>query len=275
MKEFEAFLTEASRPGGASFIGGQGAPEISEDQVTVFGRHNPPHMGHGKTFDMAHRLSTELGGADQQFYTSRSQDPKKNPLPFMEKVRFLQQMFPKHAQKWDTDENVRTIIDSAKKAHEKGYKNFHYIGGDDRRQGVEDLLRRYNGNLYQFDNMYSHSAGKRDPDGDGLEGASATKLRSAAQRDDYEAFGQFMPNVKGFKPREMFDMIQRYTQQGMNEQEIRDLYHTNQIYLVGEVVESLTTGLVGEVHRRGANHLICVTEEGVMFKNFLTDVQAL
>ena len=61
----------------------------------------------------------------------------------------------------------------------------------------------------------------------------------------------------------------------MNEQEIRDLYHTNQIYLVGEVVESLTTGLVGEVHRRGANHLICVTEEGIMFKNFLTDVRSL
>ena len=270
MKQFDAFLSEASQP--------INKPQdaVTEDIVTVFGRHQPPHMGHGKTFDKASKLATELGGADETFYSSRSQDPKKNPLPFMEKMRFLQQMFPKHAQKWDTDENVRTVLDAAQKAHGKGYKNFHYIGGDDRRQGIEDLLRRYNGNLYQFNNMYSHSAGRRDPEEeDTLEGASATKLRSAAQRDDYEAFGKFMPNVKGFKPREMFEMIQRYAQQGMNEDTIRDLYHTNQIYLVGEWVESLTTGLVGEVHRRGANHLICVTEEGVMFKNFLLDVRSL
>ena len=31
---------------------------------------------------------------------------------------------------------------------------------------MEDLLRRYNGNLYEFDNIYSHSAGERDEDSD-------------------------------------------------------------------------------------------------------------
>ena len=114
MKQFDAFLSEASQPGGMSFINpAYKSDEITDDLVTVFGRHQPPHMGHGKTFDKAHKLATELGDADQTFYSSRSQDPKKNPLPFMEKVRFLQQMFPKHAGKWDNDENVRTIIDAA------------------------------------------------------------------------------------------------------------------------------------------------------------------
>ena len=270
MKLFGSFLQEA-----LDTPAPQPTEQVSEDQVSVFGRHNPPHMGHNATFEKADKLSKDLGGADQKFYTSRSQDPKKNPLPYQEKVNFLQQMFPKHAQKWDTDENVRTVLDAATKAHGKGYKNFHFIGGDDRRQGIEDLLRRYNGNLYQFDNMYAHSAGKRDDQAEGLEGMSASKLRGFAEKDDFDSFGQFMPNVKGFDPKQMFEMIQRYQQSGMNEQTIRDLYHTNQIYLVGEMVESLTSGLVGEVHRRGANHLICVTEDGIMFKNFLNEVHSV
>lgn len=275
MKLFDTFLSEASRPGGASFIDGPKEQPITEDQVTVFGRHNPPHMGHGLTFDRAHKISNELGGADEKFYTSHSYDPKKNPLPHPEKIRFLQQMFPKHADKWDSDENVRTVVDAARKAHQKGYKNFHFVGGDDRRQDMEDLLRKYNQQEYDFKNIYGHSAGKRDPDGDGMEGASASKLRNAALRDDFESFGKFMPNVKGFKARELFDAVQRYGQRGMSEEEVRDLYHTNQIYLVGDVVESLKTGMIGEVHRRGANHLICVTEDGLMFKSFLTDVHSV
>jgi hypothetical protein len=31
--------------------------------------------------------------------------------------------------------------------------------------------------------------------------------------------------------------------------------------------------LVGRILRRGANHLICVTKEGVMFKSWLKDVR--
>ena len=44
---------------------------------------------------------------------------------------------------------------------------------------------------------------------------------------------------------------------------------------VGDLVESQTTGLIGEIHRCGANHLIVVTEDGIMFKSFIHDVQAI
>jgi hypothetical protein len=37
-------------------------------------------------------------------------------------------------------------------------------------------------------------------------------------------------------------------------------------------VENLNTGLIGEVMRRGTNHLICVTEEGYMFKSWIKDL---
>lgn len=34
----------------------------------------------------------------------------------------------------------------------------------------------------------------------------------------------------------------------------------------------MSSGLVGKVFRKGANYLICVTEDGKMFKNWLKDV---
>ena len=55
-----------------------------------------------------------------------------------------------------------------------------------------------------------------------------------------------------------------------HKQVIFELYSEGHLFQRGDMVESLTTGLRGRVHRCGANHLICVTEEGIMFKNFIT-----
>ena len=104
MKSFNNFFTEAED---ANI---QPPKRVSDDLVTVFGRHNPPHLGHGLTLDHASNIAENIGDnaqADQQFYTSRSHDPKKNPLPFQMKMDFLKKMFPQHEQKWDDDENVR------------------------------------------------------------------------------------------------------------------------------------------------------------------------
>ncbi len=249
---------------------------LSEDLMVTFGRHNPPHAGHGRTFDQAHDLANNVGDkapADQRFYTSKSQDPKKNPLPWQMKIKFMEQMFPKHAQKWDKDENVRTILDTASKGHKEGYKNLHFVGGEDRKQGMEDLLRKYNGQLYNFDNIYSHSAGDRaeDPE-DPIAGLSASKLRNFAQGNDLESFKEMIQvNEKGFDPKELFDAVRLFGQKN-EEVDVRELYATDKIYRLGEVVESLYSGLMGTVHRRGANHLICVTEDGIMFKEFIHNV---
>jgi hypothetical protein len=52
-------------------------------------------------------------------------------------------------------------------------------------------------------------------------------------------------------------------------------YKKNGLFDVGALVENLNSGLVGRILRRGANHLICVTNEGVMFKSWLKDVREL
>ena len=304
MKSFNNFFIEADE------MAGQPPKRVSDDAFSVFGRHNPPHLGHGLVLDHASKLAEGIGDnapADQKFYTSHSQDPKKNPLPHPMKLDFLKQMFPKHADKWDDDDNVKTILGAATKAGDQGYKNFHFVGGGDRKQGMEDLLRKYNGNLYNFENIYSHSAGDR-MEGEAeelgqqdtskmsdkakeelkrkifLAKLSASKMRGFAGKGDMESFSQGLPIGKGFTmddAQRLMKAVQMFGQKNEDynrheyKQEISEMYREGRLYEVGDVVESLTTGLIGTIHRCGANHLIVVTEDNIMFKSFVHDVHLI
>ena len=285
MKSLSTFFEEAE----ASTSTPPDQKRVSEDLVTTFGRHNPPHLGHKLTFDYADDIAGNIGDdqqADQRFYTSRSNDPKKNPLPYQVKIDHLKRMFPEHAQKWDQSEGVNTILNAAEKAHKDGYKNFHFVGGGDRRQGMEDLLRRYNGSLYEFDNIYSHSAGERDEDADDpIAKLSASAQRKFALGDDFDGFLGGLginDNYTENDARELFQALKQFMVKNEGylwqvdhrefRDEIRDQYCEGKLYHRGDLVESLSSGLVGKVHRCGSNHLICVTEDGIMFKNFIHDV---
>ena len=144
-------------------------------------------------------------------------------------------------------------------------------------------MRKYNGDLYDFDNIYSHSAGNRDELGiedDPIAKLSASKQRRAAQNDDFDGFMGGLMTHDSFKEedaRELFKAIQTFGMKNeeYSYEEIRDLYSEGSLYQVGDAVESLTTGLRGEIHRCGANHLIIVTEDDIMFKSFIQDVQAI
>jgi hypothetical protein len=66
---------------------------------------------------------------------------------------------------------------------------------------------------------------------------------------------------------ELWQIAPKYDQQNL-----RENYLTGKIFRIGDIVENLNTGLVGEVMRRGTNHLIYVTEEGYMFKSWIKDL---
>ena len=55
-------------------------------------------------------------------------------------------------------------------------------------------------------------------------------------------------------------------------QNLRENYVSGRIFNVNQLVENLNTGLVGRVIRRGTNYLICVTEDGMMFKSWIRDL---
>ena len=112
-------------------------------------------------------------------------------------------------------------------------------------------------------------------------------MRKFALDDNFDEFQGGLPEFnKDFTmedAKSMFDSIKMFMQKNeewqvdyrSHRETLREMYATGRLYNRGDVVESLTNGLVGEVHRRGANHLICVTEDGIMFKSFIHDVQAI
>ena len=258
--------------------------EKTKGTLTVaFGRFNPPHLGHLQLMDTAAGASKSDGG-DYLIVPSRSQDPKKNPLDADSKVKVMQDMFPQHKKNIANDAGTRTIFDVLKKAHNDGYANVRIVGGADRVKEFEKLSNNYNGKLYQFDKLEVVSAGDRDPDSDGVEGLSASRMRLAAAENDFKKFRSGMPgDMKPEKAKEIFTMVRR--SMGINEewgiwemapkfdyQTLRENYVAKAIFNIGQLVENLNTGLVGRIIRRGTNYLICVTEDNIMFKSWIKDV---
>ena len=263
-----------------------GPPPVPKTKGTLtiaFGRFNPPHAGHQQLMDTA-AAAAEAEESDYMIVPSRSNDPKKNPLDADTKVAFMRGMFPQHSSRIQNDQNTRTIFDVLKKAHNDGYTNVRIVGGADRVKEFDKLANNYNGSLYQFDNVEVVSAGDRDPDADGVEGMSASRLRLAASENDFKTFMSAMPEgMPRRDAQQLFDTVRNTM--GINEEwgiwemapkfdldTLRENYVSKAIFGIGELVENLNTGLVGRIVRRGANHLICVTEDKIMFKAWIKDV---
>ena len=251
----------------------------------VFGRFNPPTIGHDKLLKSAKRISS---GGDVKIYPSRTQDPKKNPLDPDMKISFMKKMFPDFEEMIVNDNDMRSIFDVLIAANEEGYSNVNIVVGSDRQAEFENLAQKYNGDLYNFDLIRVVSAGVRDADADGVEGMSASKMRKAVLDNDFDSFRRGTPKTlndadtqslfnavrQGMgakkKKKEVVELWQIAPKYDMKN--LRENYVKEKIYKLGDIVENLNTGLVGKITRRGTNHLICVTEQDYMFKSWIKDV---
>jgi len=259
---------------------------IDNETVTVaFGRFNPPTVGHEKLLKAAEKIAE---GGDLKIYPSRTQDPKKNPLDPDIKVSYMKKMFPDFEENIINDPDMVTIFDVLVAASEEGYANVNIVVGSDRQSEFENLAQKYNGELYEFGLIRVVSAGIRDADAAGIEGMSASKMRKAVLDNDFKAFRRGTPKTlddgdtqalfdavrQGMKIKkgkkqvvELWQIAPKYDPRGL-----RENYLNEKIFRVGDKIQNLNTGLIGEVMRRGTNHLICVTENGFMFKSWTKDL---
>ena len=157
--------------------------------VFAFGRMNPPTIGHKKLVD---KMAGYPG--DHFLFLSHTQKPKTDPLSFAEKVFFAQKSFGSNVTVGNKD--VKTIIQAMQHLQSQGYNEVVYIAGSDRVESFTKLLNTYNGKDYEFDSIDVVSAGERDPDAEGAEGMSASKLKAAAVEDDFETFKQGVAGVE-------------------------------------------------------------------------------
>ena len=270
----------ASRPSGEEES--ENSKEREGETLTVaFGRFNPPTVGHEKLLDATKR---QAKGGDYKIYPSRSEDPKKNPLSPDEKISYMRKMYPNHDERIVNDEDMRSIFDVLKKANEDGYSNVNIMVGADRQSEFEKLATKYNGELYDFGEINVISAGERDPDAEGVEGMSASKLRKAAVDGDFSAFKTGVPKALDDESAEkLFNTIRKKMgKEKVSEtwqfapkldwKGLRENYVGGLIFKLGDLVENLNNGLIGRITRRGTNHLICVTEDNIMFKSWIRDI---
>ena len=162
--------------------------------VTAFGRMNPPTVGHQKLIDtVLNKAKAE--DADHDIRLSHSQDAKKNPLTQEQKLHHARKMFPKVNFSGSSKEHP-SFIHHLKDLHSKGYTHVTMVAGSDRADEYQKLVDKYNkpGGEFHFKSIKIHSAGHRDPDAEGTEGMSASKMRQHAQEGNYHSFKAGLPS---------------------------------------------------------------------------------
>jgi len=169
MKPFSSFITE----------------EKSDHAVFAYGRFNPPTVGHEKLIHKVEDTAKEEGG-HAHIVASHSEGTGKNPLPLNKKVKFLKKVVSKGTKVDSSTPKEPTLLHHLSKLHSQGIKHLTMVAGSDRVKEYEHLLNKYNGKEgphghFHFNTIKVKSAGQRDPDAEGTEGMSGSKLRAKAR----------------------------------------------------------------------------------------------
>ena len=264
---------------------------ISESvkEITIsFGRLNPPTTGHEKLLDSLARVSAR---GPYRLYVSQSQDPKKNPLEYTQKVKYIRKMFPRHARSVILDKSIHNIFDVLTKLYEEGFTQVNMVVGSDRVTEFETITNKYNGvkgrhGFYNFEGGVNViSAGERDPDAEGVTGMSASKMRSAANANDFQTFSKGLPS--GFKEgKELFNDVRKGI--GLTEShdfrshiqlhpvsEDREAYVSGNLFEKGDNVVITASEEVGIISFLGTNYVIVETTEGKKYRKWISDVECL
>lgn len=175
--------------------------EAKGSVVISFGRFNPPTIGHEKLVNKVKEIARREG-AKAEVYLSHSQDKKKNPLSYDDKVLLAREAFGPVVKR----SNSKTLIDIMKSLGGR-FKNVILVAGQDRVAEFEKLLNTYNGKEYSFDSIRVVSAGERDPDSEGVEGMSASKMREAALKGEADKFKSGLPNNLKKHAEDVYDMV--------------------------------------------------------------------
>lgn len=264
---------------------------LVEEEKTVyftFGRMNPPTIGHEKLLSV---LAKKAGNNPYRIYLSHSQDEKKNPLQYKDKVKFARKMFPKYARSIILNDKIKTALHAAVSMYDEGYNKIVMVVGEPEVRQFDVLLNRYNGEksrhgFYNFEKITVESAGKRNPDAEGTEGMSATKVRAAATNGDFTKFSQSVPTtLRNADTKALYNAVRRGM--GLKEEnqfrnhislqpvsEEREQYVRGNLYDIGNNVVIKEDSSIATVTFLGSNYVI-VEQNGMKFRKWLTDIEVL
>ena len=262
--------------------------EATKEITFTFGRFNPPTVGHEKLLDAVAKVAR---GSKYMVFASQSNDAKKNPLDYNNKVKYMRKMFPRHARSIQLDKSVKNVFDILVKIYDQGYNRVNMVVGSDRVNEFEALIGRYNAKkgrhgFYNFEGGVNViSAGERDPDAEGVSGMSASKMRAAAQANDFSLFTKGLPkNFKDGKQlfndlrtamglKESHDYRQHIQLQSVSEE--REAYVTGELFDQGDLIAIKESDEVGTVIMLGSNYVLVEMSDGKKLRKWLTDVEKI
>jgi predicted ABC-type ATPase len=181
--------------------------------VMAFGRMNPITVGHEKLVNKVQEIAKKVGGS-AHIVVSHSQDPKKNPLTSAQKMKHAKRAFP-GVNVSASDKDAPNFLAQASKLHKQGVTHFHMVGGSDRADEYKTLLNKYNNvkgphGHFNFKKIEVHSAGDRDPDAEGVEGMSASKMREHASKGKFKEFRKGVPSkMTDAHAKEMYNHVRQ------------------------------------------------------------------
>ena len=262
---------------------------LVEETKTIYftwGRMNPPTIGHGKLLD---KLSQKAGSNPYRIYVTQSNDQKSNPLTYMEKIKTLRKMFPRHARSIISNKKLKTIFQAVTSLYDEGFKSVVMLAGSDRVIEFDTLLKKYNGKksthgFYNFQNIRVISAGQRDPDSEGVEGMSASKMRGFAKDNDFTSFSQGLPKgVSNPDAKSLYNLLRK--RMGLKEEkffkkhlrleevsEDRENYIRGNLFSEGDEIVIRDTDEVATIKVCGSNYVIVEISDGTKLRKWITDV---
>jgi hypothetical protein len=260
-----------------------------EDKVAyyTFGRLNPPTIGHEKLLDS---LAKKSGKNDYFVFLSQTQDSKKNPLDYTLKINSVRKMFPRHARRVMINKSVRTAFNASSFLYDKGYKSVVFVAGSDRVREFQTLLNKYNGvkgahGFYNFKSISVISAGERDPDAEGVDGMSASKMRKFASENDFSSFSQGLPtSMKNKDAKRLFmdvrggmgikeeTVFKRHIElQSVSEE--RELFVQGKLFEIGDSVLIKESDEMGVLTHLGTNYVIVELDENRSVRKWINAIQ--
>jgi len=230
----------------------------SKTVVVTYSQFNPPSVGHELLVKVVRKLASQRK-ADHIVFVSSFQD-KKNPLENSKKIQYLETLFPN--TKFVSATNDLDCIASLKK-----YKNVVMVTTADSVNAYTKLLKRGN-----FDSTEIVKAGAKCPDSD-------DKLVKLATKGEYQSFKAALPtSARELDAKRLMndvriglDLEPIKEQINLVKDELREQYFRGEVFNEGDIVESDNT--VYRIIKRGSNHLLLQSEEGLKVSKWIQDVQ--
>lgn len=192
--------------------------------VFTFGRFNPPTVGHEKLIKKVEDTAREHGGKPHIF-ASHSENKSKDPLPQAKKIGYIKKVASKGTKVQGSSREMPNFLHIAKKLHQDGHQHLVMVAGDDRVEEYKNRLERYNGHPdhFNFKSIKVVSAGKRDPDAEGVEGMSGTKMRSLARTGKHSEFKAGLPKAIHPHAKEIADHIRSIPEETLIEGQVASI----------------------------------------------------